>query len=137
MVHLEVRDPSVKPVVCVKHVSFHYRAIDRQRDNFAPSCLFYFFFFIYFFILFWEQLKRSVSFGCPLLQDYSLLNLLAAFSIILSHVSLPSCSLTSTLGDRSREMEIDGERERRGGGQEDRRRDRSRHSEREKWPPED
>ena len=53
-----------------------------------------------------------MSFGCPLLQDYSLLNLLAAFSIILSYVSLPSCSLTSTLGDRLREMEIDIQRER-------------------------
>lgn len=51
--------------------------------------------------LFWEQLKRSVGFGCPLLQDYSLLNLLAAFSITLSYVSLPSCSLASTMADRS------------------------------------
>lgn len=128
------RHHTQKPVVSVKHVSFHYRAVDRQKDNLAP--------FLFVFFLFWEQLKRSVSFGCPLLQDYSLLNLLAAFSIILSYVSLPSCSLTSTLEDRLREMETDRhtERERdreRHGEQTDRRRDRSRHSEREKWPPED
>lgn len=60
------------------------------------------FLFVFYFSLFWEQLKRSVSFGCPLLQDYSLLNLLAAFSIIPSYASLPSCSLTSMLGDRLR-----------------------------------
>ncbi len=94
-----------EPVVSVKHVSFHYQAEDRQKDNLAA------FLFVYFFNIFWEQLKRSVSFGCPLLQDYRRLNLLAAFSIILSYVSLPSCSLTSTLGDRLREMEIDREGE--------------------------
>lgn len=94
-----------KPVVSVKHVSFHYQAVNRQKDYLAA-------FYLFLFFLFWEQLKRSVNFGCPLLQDYSLLNLLAAFSIILSYVSLPSCSLTSTLGDRLREMEIDRQRER-------------------------
>lgn len=98
-------------------------------------CFFYFFIYIFF-----EQLKRSVSFGCPLLQDYSLLNLLAAFSIILSYVSLPSCSLTSTPADRLREMETDRHsgRGRHGasretGGQTD----PLSLSEREKWPPED
>lgn len=52
-----------------------------KKDNLAAGYLF-------ILLLFWEQLKPSVSFGCPLLQDYSLLNLLAAFSIILSQVSL-------------------------------------------------
>lgn len=33
---------------------------------------------------------HSVSLGCPLLQDYSLLNLLAVFAIILS-LSLSPC----------------------------------------------
>lgn len=49
---VEVRYPSVlacqrtwKPVVFVKHVSFHYRAADRQKDNLA-SFLFVFFLYI-------------------------------------------------------------------------------------------
>lgn len=96
----------------VSDVSLHHQAVDKQKDILDEFYLFS----CFFFNLFWEQLKRSVSFGCPFLQDYSLLNLLAAFSIILSYVSLPSCSLTSTLGDRLREMEIDrgrkGKRER-------------------------
>lgn len=116
------------PVVSVQHVSFHYQAGDRQKDYLA--CLLFEHFFCCFVVvvLFWEQLKRSVSFGCPLLQDYSLLNLSAAFSIILSYVSLPSCSLTSTLGDRLREMEIDRhterKREREQTGQEERQEER-------------
>lgn len=82
-------------------------------------------FICYFYLLlFKEQLKHSVSSGCPLLQDYSLLNLLAGFSIILSYVSLPSCSLTSRLGDR--EGKRQGEQ-----------RDKYRHLERERLPPED
>lgn len=52
-----------------------------------------------------------MSFGCPLLQDYSLLNLLAAFSIILSYVSLPSCAFTSTLGEGWSETETDRQTE--------------------------
>lgn len=78
-----------------------HRTIDEQKYNLASGCLF-------ILLLFWEQLKPSVSFGCPLLPDYSLLNLLAAFSIILSQVSLPSCPLT--------QRQIEGRRQ---GDQED------------------
>lgn len=67
-------------------IPFH-GAINEQKDNLAAGYLF-------ILLLFWEQLKPSVSFGCPLQQDYSLLNLLALFSIIPSQVSLPSCPLT-------------------------------------------
>lgn len=51
--------------------------------------------------------EAQCEFWLSLLQDYSLLNLLAAFSIILSHVSFPSCSLTSAPGDSLR----DGDRQ--------------------------
>lgn len=62
-------------------------------------------------VVFREQLKRSVNIGCPLQADYCLLNLLAAFSIILSYVSLPSCSCTSSRGDGL----SDGDRQRQRG----------------------
>lgn len=88
-----------KPVVSVKKCLFSSSSCKQAERQLG--CLL----FVFHLLLFWEQLKRSVSFGCPLLQDYSLLNLLAAFSIILSYVSLPSCSLTSTLGDRLRERD--------------------------------
>lgn len=98
-----------------------HRAIDEQKDNLAASYLF-------ILLLFWEQLKPSVSFGCPLQQDYSLLNLLAAFSIILSQVSLPSCPLTH--------RQIEGRRQ---GDREDRYRqiEALRVPSAWKWPPED
>lgn len=72
----------------------------RAERQLAGLYLFWEFFCVYLFIYlflsnFLEQLNHSVSFGCPLQQDYSLLNLLAAFSIILSYVSLPSCAFTS------------------------------------------
>lgn len=98
-----------------------HQAGDGQKDNLAACYLF-------ILLLFWEQLKRSVSFGCPLLQDYSLLNLLAAFSIILSQVSLPSCPLT--------QRQIEGRRQ---GEREDgyRQIEALRVPSAWKWPPED
>lgn len=82
-----------------------HRAIDEHKDNLAVCYLF-------ILLLFWEQLKPSVSFGCPLQQDYSLLNLLAAFSIILSQVSLSSCPLTQRqIGGRRQGDREDGYRQ--------------------------
>lgn len=65
-----------------------------QNDNLAALCLFFFLSLslsssLLHFLEFQEQLKPSVSLGCPLLQDYSLLNLLAAFAIILSLLCVP------------------------------------------------
>lgn len=85
-----------KPAASVKLVPFYYEAVVGQKDSLLAFICYGSFLFSYLFLSnILEQLNHSVSFGCPLQQDYSLLNLLAAFSIILSYVSLPSCAFTS------------------------------------------
>lgn len=111
---------TLDPFAVSTNVPLH-QAGDGQKDNLAACYLF-------ILLLFGEQLKHSVSFGCPLLQDYSLLNLLAVFSIILSQVSLPSCPLT--------QRQIEGRRQ---GEREDgyRQIEALRVPSAWKWPPED
>lgn len=66
-------------------------------------------------LVFREQLKRSVNIGCPLQADYSLLNLLAAFSIILSYGVPPKLFPAPPLGETGRwqtDAETSGQQER-------------------------